>query len=76
MDEEDRSDTIEILKQADEWVIWKTKDKWSVFLTVSGFHQLLYRKTSKGNVGDQRSKDGGEQETFGSKSQKRFWNVG
>jgi hypothetical protein len=45
MDEEDRSDlTIEILKQADEWVIWKTKDKWSVFLTVSGFHQLLYIK--------------------------------
>ncbi len=44
MDEEDRLDTIEILKQTDEWVIWKPKDKWSVFLTVGVFHQLLYIK--------------------------------
>ena len=44
MDEKDRADTIEILKQTDEWVIWKTKDKWSVSLTVAVLHQLLYIK--------------------------------
>jgi hypothetical protein len=49
MDEEDRVDTIEILKQTDE---------------------------SKRNVGDQRLMDGDEQETFGSRSQKRFSNAG
>ena len=44
MDEEDRADTIDILKQSDEWVIWKSKDKWSTSLTSAGFHQLLYIK--------------------------------
>jgi hypothetical protein len=44
MDEGDREDTIEILNQTDERVIWKTKDKWSVFMTVDDFHQLLYIK--------------------------------
>jgi hypothetical protein len=29
MDEEDREDTMDILKQSDEWVIWKSKDKWT-----------------------------------------------
>jgi hypothetical protein len=42
MDEEDRSDTIDILKEPDKWVIWKSKDKWSVSLTETDFHQLLY----------------------------------
>jgi hypothetical protein len=45
MDEEDRADTIDILKQSDEWVIWKTKDKWSTLLKASGFYQLLYIKS-------------------------------
>jgi len=44
MDEEDRADTIDTLNQSDEWVIWKTKDKWSTLLKASGFHQLLYIK--------------------------------
>ena len=29
MDEEDREDTMDTLHQLDEWVIWKSKDKWS-----------------------------------------------
>jgi hypothetical protein len=44
MDEEDRADTIDILKRSDEWVIWKSKDKWSASLTAAGFQQLLYIK--------------------------------
>jgi hypothetical protein len=42
MDEDDRMDTIDILQQSDEWVIWKSKDKWSDTLKITGFHQLLY----------------------------------
>ena len=42
MDEDDRIDTIDILRQSDEWVIWKSKDKWSALLKTAGFHQLLY----------------------------------
>jgi hypothetical protein len=42
MDEEDREDTMDILKQSDEWVIWKSKDKWTTLLKATGFHQLLY----------------------------------
>ena len=73
MDEEDRIDTIDILKKSDEWVIWKSKDNWSALRTAVDFHQLLYIKKDieeDRNVGDPRLKDGGEQETFGSKSQK------
>ena len=44
MDEEDRKDTIDILQQSDEWVIWKPKDKWSTTLKSTDFHQLLYIK--------------------------------
>ena len=44
MDEEDREDTMDILKQSDEWVIWKSKDKWTTLLKAAGFHQLLYIK--------------------------------
>ena len=44
MDEEDREDTMDILKQSDEWVIWKSKDKWTTLLEAAGFHQLLYIK--------------------------------
>jgi hypothetical protein len=44
MDEEDRADTVDILMQSDEWVIWKSKDKSSVSLTETDFHQLLYIK--------------------------------
>jgi ribonuclease HI len=44
MDEEDREDTMDILKQSDEWVIWKSKDKWTTPLKAVGFHHLLYIK--------------------------------
>ena len=44
MDEEDRKDTIDTLQQSDEWVIWKSKDKWSTTLKAADFHQLLYIK--------------------------------
>jgi len=44
MDEEDRKDTMNILKQSDEWVIWKSKDKWTTPLKAAGFHQLLHIK--------------------------------
>ena len=44
MDEADRADTIDNLQQSDKWVIWKSKDKWSVSLKEKGFHQLLYLK--------------------------------
>ncbi len=33
---------IDILKQSDKWVIWKSKNNWSVSLTETGFHQLLH----------------------------------
>ena len=44
MDEEDREETMDTLQQLDEWVIWKSKDKWSPLLKAAGFHQLLYIK--------------------------------
>ena len=44
MDEENREDTMTTLQQLDEWVIWKSKDKWSPLLKAAGFHQLLYIK--------------------------------
>jgi hypothetical protein len=44
MDEEDREDTMDTLQQSDEWVIWKSQDKWSPRLKAAGFHQLLYIK--------------------------------
>jgi len=36
MDEEDREDTMDTLQQSDEWVIWKSKDKWSPRLKAAG----------------------------------------
>jgi hypothetical protein len=44
MDEEDREDAMDILKQSDEWVIWKSRDKWTTLLNTAAFHQLLYIK--------------------------------
>jgi hypothetical protein len=35
----DREDAMDILKQSDEWVIWKSKDKWTTLLKAAGFHQ-------------------------------------
>jgi ribonuclease HI len=42
MDNEDRQDSLEALREKDNWVIWKTKDtKWTQELQRAGFHQLL-----------------------------------
>jgi hypothetical protein len=42
MDNEDRQDSLETLREKDNWVIWKTKDtKWTQELQRAGFHQLL-----------------------------------
>ena len=60
MDEEDRENTMATLKQLDEWVIWKTKDKWTTLLTAAGFkspptplHQKGYPRGLLG-IQDQR----------------------
>jgi hypothetical protein len=42
MDEEDRVDTIDILKESDEWVISKSKDKWSSYLTVTDYEMVIW----------------------------------
>lgn len=42
MDEQDRSDSLAILQNTEQWVVWKTKDKeWSRTLKNEGFHQIL-----------------------------------
>jgi hypothetical protein len=42
MDNEDRQDSLEALREKDNWVIWKTEDnKWTQELQWTGFHQLL-----------------------------------
>jgi hypothetical protein len=42
LEDEDREDTIDILKQTYKRVTWKTKDKWSTSLKKAGFYQLLH----------------------------------
>jgi hypothetical protein len=42
MDEEDREDSLDNLNQSDKWDIWKSKDRWSISLKGTVFHQLLY----------------------------------
>jgi hypothetical protein len=88
MDEEDRKETIDILQQSDEWVIWKSKDKWSAPLKTVGFHQLLYiKKDTQEECWGSKIKywlslaavgfyNGGEQETSESKNRKRRTKVG
>jgi hypothetical protein len=41
MDNEDRQSSLETLREKENWVIWKTKDKWTQELQRAGFHQLL-----------------------------------
>ena len=42
MDDQDRQNTMEALKESTEWTIWKTKDKrWTLLLRQAGYHQLL-----------------------------------
>ncbi len=42
MDNEDRQDSLETLREKDNWVIWKTKDnKWTQEMQRSSFHRLL-----------------------------------
>ncbi len=41
MDNEDRQSSLETLREKENWVIWKTKDKWTQELQRAGFHQLV-----------------------------------
>jgi ribonuclease HI len=42
MGDEDRCNSLETLREKDNWVVWKTKDdKWTQQLRGEGFHQLL-----------------------------------
>jgi hypothetical protein len=42
MDDQDRQNTMSVLKESTEWTIWKTKDKrWTPLLRQAGYHQLL-----------------------------------
>ncbi len=42
MEDQDKTDSLEALRNTDEWVIWKTKDdKWTYELKKEGFHQIL-----------------------------------
>ena len=42
MDSEDRQNSLEVLREKDDWVVWKTKDdEWTQELQRAGFHQLL-----------------------------------
>ena len=42
MDDEDRRNSLETLREKDNWVVWKTRDdKWTPELQRKGFHQLL-----------------------------------
>jgi hypothetical protein len=41
----DRINSLETLREKDNWVVWKTKDdKWTQELRRKGFHQLLNLK--------------------------------
>ncbi len=54
MDNEDRQDSLEALREKDNWVIWKTKDtKWTQELQRAGFHQILSlnKNTQSGLLG-------------------------
>ena len=77
MDEQDREDTMDNLKQTDKWVIWKSKGSGPPLCrqrTSTNFSTSS--KTSKTISGDLRSKDGGTQETFGSRIPRKSSSVG
>jgi hypothetical protein len=55
MEDQDRQDSLEVLRDKDNWVIWKTKDdKWTHELRQAGFHQLmtLDKNTRAGSWGN------------------------
>ncbi len=78
MDNEDRQDSMESLREKDNWVIWKTKDnKWTQELQWTGFHQLLSlnkntRVDSWGNKIKGWCRKGGIKDTK-SKKPREFW---
>ena len=42
MEDQDRQNSLEDLRDKDDWVVWKTKDnKWTHELQQAGFYQLL-----------------------------------
>ncbi len=55
MEDQDRQDSLEVLRDKENWVIWKTKDdKWTHELRQEGFHQLLVldKNTRAGSWGN------------------------
>ena len=55
MEDQDRQDSLEVLRDKDNWVVWKTKDdKWIHELRQTVFHQLLAldKNTKAGSWGN------------------------
>ena len=55
MEDQDRQDSLEVLRDKDNWVVWKTKDDaWTHELRQAGFHQLLAldKNTKAGSWGN------------------------
>ncbi len=74
----DRQDSLEVLRDKDNWVIWKTKDdKWTHELRQAGFHQLLaLDKTPERVAGAIKSRDGGAGAISKARSEKKLGNAG
>ena len=51
MDDKDKQNSMAVLHDTENWVVWKTKDKtWTHVLKREGFHQLLsFNKDEKEN---------------------------
>jgi hypothetical protein len=73
MDEQDREETIDSLKQTHKQMgNMEDKDKWSTLYRQRAFTKSsTSTKTLKTPVGDSRFKDGDGQETFGSRSPRK-----
>ena len=42
MEDQDKTDSLEVLRNTEEWVIWKTKDtKWTQEIKKEGFNHIL-----------------------------------
>ena len=52
MDNQDKQNSLATLRETDNWVVWKTKNKtWTPTLKNKGFHQLLsFSKDEKENI--------------------------
>ena len=52
MDDQDKQNSLTVLQETENWVVWKTKDKtWTHTLRRESFHQLLsFNKDEKENI--------------------------